>query len=333
MSCRLEHTHVGSWSAIVLQNDAMCVTVVPEIGGKILSLRSLRTGREWLWTNPYLPFRKPPPGSTNFGAFDAGGWDELFPTVNACQIPNSAWGDRKITDHGELWFRQWKTLVTGVDSQSIATLTTAVDDRDLPFRFERTLTLPDGLAPLAARYSLTNRSTLPMPMIWAAHPLLAIEPGDSFCLPEGTRVSYTGTIGLELPPNLTEFAWPNLPLATGGSLDLSRAPQPSARVAIKLFVENVQGNAIGIVSRDQTEVLRLHLEQTHATHIGLWLNYNAWSGANTPPYYNAGIEPTNFPHDDLRIATEMRSSELAPGAFCDWELSVSFDESTTRLPS
>jgi hypothetical protein len=292
---------------------------------------SRRTGREWLWRNPHLPLRKPPADATDFGAFDAGGWDEVFPTVNPCRVPNSAWGNRGLTDHGELWFRPWQVLVASVDPRAGATITLAVDAFDLPFRFERTLTLTDGLAPLTASYSVTNKSTMPMAFIWAAHPLLAIEPGDSFCLPEGTRVRYTGIVGLELPTNLTEFAWPILPLASGDSLDLSRAPQPSTRFAIKLFAENVQGNAIRVANRDQTEVVRLHLEQTHATHIGLWLNYEAWSGANTPPYYNAGVEPTNFPHDDLSVAARDRSSELAPGASCDWELSVSIEDSNTLV--
>ena len=103
MSIKLEHTHVDTWLAVVMENDAMRVVVVPEIGGKITSLVSRRTGREWLWKNPHLPLIKPPPDATDFGAFDAGGWDEVIPTVNRCRVPNSAWGERTLTDHGELW--------------------------------------------------------------------------------------------------------------------------------------------------------------------------------------------------------------------------------------
>ena len=47
-------------------------------------------------------------------------------------------------------------------------------------------------------------------------------------------------------------------------------------------------------------------------HIGLWLNYGAWSGANTPPYYNAGVEPTGFPHDDLNASARGQNSQLPP---------------------
>jgi Aldose 1-epimerase len=323
VSIHLERTRIDSWSAIVMQNDAMRVAVVPEIGGKIISLRSRRSGREWLWRNPHLPLKKPPADATDFGAFDAGGWDEVFPTVNACRVPNSAWGNRTLTDHGELWYRPWKVLDENVASRAVATLSLAVDEPDLPFRFERTLTLAAGLAPLTANYSVTNKSTMPMPFIWAAHPLLAIEPGDSFLLPEGTRISTTGNVGLKLATNVTEFAWPILPLVSGDLLNLSCAPEPSARFAIKLFAENVPGGAIKIANGDETEVLCLSLELPHEMHIGLWLNYGAWSGADTPPYYNAGVEPTIFPHDDLNVAALEQAAQLPPGSTLRWVVAVS----------
>src|SRR5271156_6921865 len=110
MSIQLEHTHVDSFQAVALTNDAIRVVVIPGLGGKIISLQSRDSGREWLWRNPYLPLRKPPANPLNFGLFDAGGWDEVFPTVDPCRVPDSAWGNRTLTDHGELWYRPWQTL-------------------------------------------------------------------------------------------------------------------------------------------------------------------------------------------------------------------------------
>lgn len=326
MSIALEQTRIGSWQSVIMQNDAMRVTVIPEIGGKIISLQSLRTGREWLWKNPYLPLNKPPADARDFGAYDCGGWDEVFPTVNACQVSNSAWGDRTLTDHGELWFRPWRIADANTYSQTGAVLTLAVDDPQLPFQWERTLTLAAGSAPLVASYSVTNKSTMPMPFIWAAHPLLAIEPGDSFQIPEGTRISSTGYRGLELAESVTEFAWPRLPLAFGEWLDISRAPEPSAGFAIKLFAHNVRDRTIEIANRERNEVFRLSVDANHPAHFGLWLNFGAWSGANTQPYFNVGIEPTNFPHDDLNAAADDQTAQLAAGATRQWVVTVSIRE-------
>jgi hypothetical protein len=185
---------------------------------------------------------------------------------------------------------------------------------------------------LTASYSLVNRSTEPLPFIWAAHPLLAIDPSDLIRLPVGTRMSTTGSVGLKLATG-AKALWPMVPLASGESLDISRAPEPSACFAIKLFAENVAHGAIEVASRDGKEVLRLSTEAHHASHIGLWLNFGAWSGANTAPYYNAGIEPTNFPHDDLNIAAREPTAQLAPGATRHWTLTISLGDSRNPITS
>jgi hypothetical protein len=124
-----------------------------------------------------------------------------------------------------------------------------------------------------------------------------------------------------------------VPLASGESLDVSRVPEPSACFAIKLFAENVAHGAIEIASRDPNEVLRLSSEPDHVPHIGLWLNFGAWSGANTAPYYNAGIEPTTYPHDDLSVAAREPAAQLAPGATRHWTLTASLGDSRNPITS
>ena len=104
----------------------------------------------------------------------------------------------------------------------------------------------------------------------------------------------------------------------------------SMRDAVQPKREHGQGALTAAVigapfNRDQTEVLHISLEMNEAPHIGLWFNYGAWSGANTPPYFNAGVEPTNFPHDDLSVAPRNPGSTLVPSATSYWRLLVSVE--------
>jgi galactose mutarotase-like enzyme len=323
MSITLEHTLVDSFPAVVLANDSLRLVVIPDVGGKIVSLQSLASGREWLWKNPYLPLRRPPAGATNFGMFDAGGWDEVFPTVDPCRVPESPWGDRTLTDHGELWYRPWRIVSARVMPHEAAELTLAVDDADLPFRFERSLTLAAGSGALAASYELTNRSDRPLPYLWAAHPLLAIEPGDSIRLPEGSRTTSTGSVNLDFADAGASFAWPTARLASGETIDFAGVPDRAACIAAKLFAENVASGGIEIVAPDRDCFLRLSSDSEQVSHIGMWLNYGAWSGAGTESYFNAGIEPTNAPADNLSSATEQRTARLLlPGNTDRWSFSV-----------
>jgi galactose mutarotase-like enzyme len=323
----LEHIRVGAWRAVALSNDALRLVVVPELGGKIISMVSRRSGREWLWSNPYLPLRRPPPGVSDFGHYDTGGWDEVFPTVNPCQVPDSAWGDRMLTDHGELWYRSWQTIAAELVPQRSATLTLAVDHPELPFRFKRALTLAADVGPLTASYELTNRSGRPLPYIWAAHPLLAIEPGDTIQLPAGTPMSSTDSVGLEFAGGTASFAWPTARLASGHTLDWSYVPGKAAGFAAKLFAQNVSMGFVEIIDKAQQDCIRLLFSPTRIPYIGLWLNYGGWSRASTEPYFNIGVEPTTSPYDDLKAAVQQNAaSPLQKGESRRWQLVVAMGQ-------
>jgi hypothetical protein len=155
--------------------------------------------------------------------------------------------------------------------------------------------------------------------------LLAIEPNDLICLPAGTRLRLTCNVGLQIAADTTMIAWPTLPLASGESLDISLVGDRSEPYALKLFAENVPHGEIEIVNRGRTEALCLSSKTNRVSQIGLWLNYGAWSGASAAPYYNAGIEPTTFPADDLNVAaSHATAAQLAPSSNQQWAFSVSF---------
>ena len=291
--------------------------------GRSYRFNRLLPVREWLWRNPHLPLRKPPADATNFGLFDAGGWDEVFPTVDPCRVPDTAWGDRTLTDHGELWYRPWRTLSARVMPHEAAELTLAVDEAELPFRFERTLTLAAGSGALTASYALTNRSDRPLPYLWAAHPLLAIEPGDSIRLPPGIRTTSTGSVNLDFADAGASFAWPTAQLASGETIDFACVPDRVACFAAKLFAENAASEGIEIVAAGGDDFVRISADAGQVSHFGMWLNFDAWSEAGTAPYFNAGIEPTNSPHDNLSSAIEQGAAKLLlPGNTDRWSFSV-----------
>src|SRR5512139_1217139 len=83
-----------------LENDLLCIDILPELGAKIYNFVHKPSGRNLLWHNPTLP-----PAPQQYGAaFDdnwSGGWDELLP--NDLPRPAEApYGDL-LPDHGEFW--------------------------------------------------------------------------------------------------------------------------------------------------------------------------------------------------------------------------------------
>lgn len=286
--------------SIVLQNPFLRLTVDPASGGKITGLRDLRSGREWLWKNPHLDGAAVTYGRSYVEELDTGGWDEIFPSVSPCRVR-----DLEIPDHGDLVSLPWEVL--GSDPER---LEMAVTTRFAPCRFTRFLEL-DGET-LRVSYRLENLGREPLPWLWCAHPLIAIEPGMRVSLPAGTPMRTSGGVGIE--PGIS-FAWPRAP----GLPVLDTLPEASAGFAVKMFTSAHHAEDITITADDGS--LRLSWDRNEIPHLGLWLNCGAWSGCGSPPYFNLGVEPSTAAFDSLEDALHDRTARiLGPGEIRTWSL-------------
>jgi hypothetical protein len=73
-----------NFAVYILNNGEVELAVVPELGAKIISLKNLRTGREWLW-HPMggLELFKNQAGD-DFSTSPLVGIDECLPTIAPC---------------------------------------------------------------------------------------------------------------------------------------------------------------------------------------------------------------------------------------------------------
>ncbi|MEN8172470.1 MAG: hypothetical protein ABFS03_06270, partial [Chloroflexota bacterium] len=55
--CSITNDTVNDLEVVGVNTGALSLGLIPELGGKINSLKDLRTGREWLWSNPRLSFK------------------------------------------------------------------------------------------------------------------------------------------------------------------------------------------------------------------------------------------------------------------------------------
>ena len=87
--------------SIVLESGAVKVVILPEIGGKVASFYHKSKDFELLFQNKENFYRRPELYSP-FECFDAAGFDDAFPSIDAGEV---GIGDRSIQypDHGEIW--------------------------------------------------------------------------------------------------------------------------------------------------------------------------------------------------------------------------------------
>jgi hypothetical protein len=267
----------------VLNTEEVELAVVPELGAKIISLKDLRTGREWMWhpADGLKLFRNRP--GDDFSQSPLAGADECLPTIAAC-----SWQECQLPDHGEVWSAPWKV---DPEAWEKGILKTSVRLEISPFDFERTIDLCGNK--IQIRYKLNNYSTTERQFLWAIHPLLRLQPGDQLELPASTRALLNGA------------AW----------VDAVASAIPENNSS-KIFAGPVSEGLAAIGNSFTGDRLEFEWSPAENDTLGLWLTRGGWHG-----HHHFALEPTNADSDALNLAAgRNRCGGVAASDFVTWEI-------------
>ena len=268
-----------------LKNEGIELAVVPELGAKIISLKNLRTGREWLW-HPQGGLRLfQNCTGDDFSTSPLAGIDECLPTVAPC-----SWRGRQLPDHGEVWSAPWR-----VDGSALerGILKTIIKLRVSPFEFVRRIELRENEVQID--YRLNNCSGAEEPFLWTLHPLLRLQAGDQIELPASTRALVNGATWVD-------------------AID-SAIPH---RNCAKVFAAPVSEGRAAINNPDTGDRLEFAWDPAENNTLGLWLTRGGWHG-----HHHFAIEPTNSAGDTLTAAAERRGAGVIAGsASTRWRLGL-----------
>ena len=263
------------FAVYALRNQFVELAVVPELGAKIISLKNLRTGREWLWHPPggLKLFRNQ--SGDDFSQSPLAGIDECLPTIESC-----VWRGRGLPCHGEVWTTPWRVDETAWKN---GVLKTRAELKISPFGFERTIAL-DG-DEIQIRYQLRNRSAVGENYVWAIHPLLKLQAGDRLELPDATRSLLNGA------------AW----------VDALDSTVPEKNCA-KIFAAPVREGRAAIKNLRTRDRLEFEWDPAENNALGLWLTRGGWHG-----HHHFSVEPTNAAADSLAAAAGQNRCGIIPG--------------------
>lgn len=317
---RIMDIAVQGLPALKLTTNILSLTIVPELGGKISSLRDLRNGREWLWTGGHLSYHKHFYGPSYMQEDDTGGWDECFPSVAVYSHSLEPWQDKTVPAQGEIWSQEWMTGVNGDDS-SAWTIRTEATGTLIPFAFERTITATLDSPILHFDYSVKNRGNMPIAFIWCAHPLLRFEPGMRLVLPEGTRMHASMSAPEELLSREEVHTWPIRTRLHDKDVDLSVFPDASSSMAWKLWSEPLTEGYAALVARDGE--FRFTFDPLKIPQISIGMNASACVGTEAYPDCNLALEPSMGVQDSLDESTARKLYYvLPPHGIQTWSLKV-----------
>lgn len=292
----INRTLIEGFESVQINTGVLELSIIPELGGKVNSLRDSRTGREWLWRHPRYAYKQVSHGSVYVEHGDTGGWDECFPSVSECTYPSEPWNGALIQDHGELWSHPAEfdlSQMTGV-----VKITTRSQGVALPYTFTRVITLTENSASVHVGYEVVNNSDQPINYIWSMHPLIAIEPGMELLLPASARFNVNGTV----PENLV-FTVKNLQYPfTASGLNFPTLPETSAARAIKFWSDPLPAGEGWTSVRAHNGKLKMKWDTALLPQVAVWLNLGALGMDGGTPYYNMGLEPCMGGQDSLNDA-------------------------------
>ncbi len=311
--------------AWALENDTLRTVVVPEMGAKLVSLLDKRTRLEWLVGPGDRPFQRAAYGSV-FTEQDMSGWDEMFPTINACAYPGP--GDRhgvSLPDHGEVWALPWT-----VEPAEAGKLACSVQGQALPYRIQRTVfySQPDTLQ---LDYQLWNLGQDRLPYMWAAHPQFATGAGVRVVLPpQVDEVCNTLPAQWGWGEPETRFAWPVATAPDASRLSIDRVGPACLHKARKFFAPpETHLSWCALVRQPGQDWLRMDWEPEKVPYFGLWVDEGAIS-----PQAVAAPEPTTGYYDSLVTACQKNQViQIEAGESHSWTLSVRFGTGSQPLPA
>jgi len=300
MKALLIREQEGGFAVAGLRSAEAEVRIVPRLGARILSLKDLRTGREWM-DRPLGPalFANAPGEDFTKGTF--AGADECLPTIGACRL-----GDRDLPDHGEVWSLPWT-----LDAEALehALLETTVTLTRSPFLFRRSLSL--DIDTVTLDYSLTNTGEANEPFLWAIHPLLAIRPGDRLVLPEDVRsVTVESVSGMPGVAPGDSLPWPN----PDAGIALDRIDLGGEACA-KVFAGPL-GRGVARLQGEDGSAVEFAWDHRELPWLGIWITRGAFRG-----FHHVALEPSNAACDGLAEAVSRGgNAPVAPGETKRWSL-------------
>jgi len=298
-----------------LENTDLSVEVRPLEGGRIASLKSLRSGMEFL-TQSHRSGRYPPASlDTRFQDGPCAGIEECLPTVGSSG-PATEGGP--APDHGDFWQLPWEVLTAG---ERYVTLAAVGFSR--PLRFTKQISLVSNALRIA--YSVTNIGSKGYSFLYACHPLFAISAGDRVLLPseiQELRLDYSKGDRLGLAGST--ITWPITQLGVG--LDVTSGPK--AATAEMLYSSQLHKGVCGVYREASRQVLEISFDPERLPYLGLWLCYGGWPGDGMGPLqYAVALEPTTSGCNTLAQAQQTNTAiSLEVGQIYDWVIKFSVKE-------
>lgn len=288
-----------------LDNGVIRLRLLPQLGGKIISLVRVDSGREYLVSLQGTRSRfRPPSYGGIFVDYNNVGFDECIPTIAACSYPVDSYRGRQLPDHGDVWSLPWNYEAHGEE------LWLSVEGRSLPYVLRKCLRL-EGCQ-LNIDYELQNTSDAAFHYLWSSHPLLNTELGARIMLPPDVgELLIDSSKGNRLGRQGDSCTWPIAILRDGRLDDLSVMKARGCQ-SDKLYTARLCTGYCGLLYPSTNESILFRFDPAHVPYVGMWICHGAGASDDPRRPYTVAMEPCVGRPDALAEAMERKECALLP---------------------
>lgn len=305
-------------AAVTVESDVITAQFLPSIGAKMASLLYKPLGRELLVQRPNQTYLLQP-FDGDYVAGECSGFDDMFPTIDACYYDRYPWAGTRMADHGEVWSLPWEHAVQG------DRLYFSVYGVRFPYWLEKWVSFA-AEAVLRIDYRLTNLSPFDFDFLWAAHTMVNLEDEVELALPDGVQ-SVVNTLSFSGAATYgDELTWPVCTLRDGTRRDLRILRPKSARDAEKYFIKGrLPEGWCGLKYHRSNFSLVLSFPVDRVPYLGVLPNEGGWQDL-----YNIFLEPGTAAFDRPDVARcRNQVATLKGRATYEWHLNIILAEGTS----
>ena len=320
-SCFLREHHIGrGFRALSIENQFLSVTLLPDKGADIYSLRYKPKDIDVLWKSPW-GLKMPGVGIPSFGASSEaawlenyeGGWQEIFPNGGDACVYKGA----PLSFHGEASTLPWDYAVRQ-QSASTVTLDFSVQLYRSPFTVRRSVTVERSLPAVLFHETIENQGEEDLHFMWGHHPAFGepfLDGGCRLHVPARRFVAHDVQISpnSRLAPSAAG-SWPVLSGRNSNPVDLSLVPPSSARVTEFGYLSDLEQGWYGLVNPGLGFGTGLAWDKGVFPYLWFWQELRGSFGY---PWYGRcyvmAVEPFNsIPGSGLLRAIESGTAPILP---------------------
>jgi galactose mutarotase-like enzyme len=281
----IQRSKIGGTNSFVLENEKIRTVILPEMGGRILSLIYKPTETEFAWRSPNVPIKK-----RNDEFENVSGFFDCIPTTDPCTLRGN-----KLPLGGEVSSKPWKILKIEKKRTAVI-LNMAARCQIYPILIRKKIILQKNKPQLKIEHEIRNLSTESLEYHYSSHNTIQVSPYHRLVLPHEVtklKLGYNcrfGKMG-------DTISWPKAVDTKGNSVDISKIAEPGEGIMENFYTAKLKEKWCVAINEAKHEAIAVTWKGEALPYLLVCTNTGGWRD-----YYFAALEPVTGRSDNLEVA-------------------------------